>query len=86
MADREQRVRQRAYELWQAEGRPEGRAEQHWEQACRELDALQQPAADVGETKGIVADESGAQFGNELATASGQQSQQQQPTRARKKR
>ena len=29
----ERRIRERAYRLWEAEGRPEGRAQQHWEQA-----------------------------------------------------
>jgi hypothetical protein len=28
--DREQRIRERAYHLWEAEGRPERRAEEHW--------------------------------------------------------
>ncbi|SCM75848.1 conserved hypothetical protein [uncultured Pleomorphomonas sp.] len=29
-ADREDEIRARAYQLWEEEGRPEGRAEQHW--------------------------------------------------------
>jgi Protein of unknown function (DUF2934) len=33
MNDLEERVRQRAYQLWEEEGRPEGRAEVHWEMA-----------------------------------------------------
>lgn len=32
-----ERVRLRAYELWEAEGRPEGRADDHWSQATREV-------------------------------------------------
>lgn len=35
--DREQWVQQRAYAIWEAEGRPEGRDRTHWEQAEREL-------------------------------------------------
>lgn len=35
----EDRVRQKAHELWEGEGRPEGRAEAHWAQA-REIVAL----------------------------------------------
>jgi hypothetical protein len=31
-------IRQRAYEIWEAEGRPEGRQHEHWEQAMRELE------------------------------------------------
>jgi len=29
----EQRIRDRAHKIWEEEGRPEGRAETHWEQA-----------------------------------------------------
>jgi hypothetical protein len=38
----EHRVRERAYFLWEREGRPEGRAEEFWTRACRE--AAQQAA------------------------------------------
>ena len=34
--DREKRVRDRAYEIWESEGRPAGRESEHWEQAERE--------------------------------------------------
>ena len=33
MDDHDERVRQRAYKIWIEEGRPEGRAEIHWEMA-----------------------------------------------------
>ena len=33
----ENRIRQRAHEIWEREGRPEGRQEDHWAQACREI-------------------------------------------------
>jgi len=36
----EQRIRDRAYRLWVEEGRPEGRAEAHWQMA-RELVAIE---------------------------------------------
>ena len=32
-AHREQRIRERAYRMWESEGRPEGRAEQYWHRA-----------------------------------------------------
>lgn len=35
--DREERLQQRAYEIWEAEGCPEGRDIDHWIQAEREL-------------------------------------------------
>lgn len=39
----EQRIRERAYHLWDSEGRPHGRAEEYWERA-RELDGMAQSA------------------------------------------
>ena len=33
MNDRNLRIRERAYRLWEAEGRPEGRAGAHWDMA-----------------------------------------------------
>jgi len=35
---RDDRIRIRAYEIWQREGRPEGRHEQHWVAATGEID------------------------------------------------
>ena len=31
------RIRRRAHEIWEAEGRPEGRAHEHWLRAQREI-------------------------------------------------
>lgn len=39
-SQRMQLIRERAYELWEAEGRPDGRHEAHWLQAEREINAL----------------------------------------------
>lgn len=39
MADREERVRQRAHEIWQREGGSHGRHDEHWHQAQREIEA-----------------------------------------------
>ena len=36
----ERRVRERAYEIWNTTGRPDGRAEQHWLLAEREVLAM----------------------------------------------
>ena len=36
--DREVRIRRRAHELWEQEGRPEGQAPSHWERAAQDLD------------------------------------------------
>jgi Protein of unknown function (DUF2934) len=35
----EHRIQQRAYEIWEREGRPEGQADQHWHQAMAEIAA-----------------------------------------------
>jgi hypothetical protein len=35
----EERIRQRAYEIWVREGQPQGRDAEHWAQACREIEA-----------------------------------------------
>jgi len=36
-ADLYERIQRRAYEIWENEGRPEGAASRHWEQAADEL-------------------------------------------------
>jgi hypothetical protein len=38
-ADRERRIREKAYWLWQEDGAPEGRAEHYWHRARELLDA-----------------------------------------------
>lgn len=38
--DREHRIRNRAYELWESEGRPEGEHDRHWKMALAELGLL----------------------------------------------
>jgi hypothetical protein len=40
MDDLEERIRQRAYKLWEEEGCPEGRADAHWDKAA-ELVAIE---------------------------------------------
>ena len=36
--DRQDRIRQRAHEIWEQAGRPEGAHQEHWEQAAAEID------------------------------------------------
>ncbi|WP_455274219.1 DUF2934 domain-containing protein [Rhizobium herbae] len=36
--DREQLIKERAYSLWETEGNPDGRHEDHWVQAEQEID------------------------------------------------
>jgi hypothetical protein len=44
--DEERLIRERAYEIWEREGRPAGRSEEHWRQAAAEIAAAtEKPAA-----------------------------------------
>ena len=36
--ERETRIREKAYELWETEGRPDGQADRHWYCAARDVD------------------------------------------------
>ncbi len=36
--DREERIRIRAHEIWERQGKPEGRNDEHWDQARREIE------------------------------------------------
>ncbi len=45
MADRQDEVRQRAYQIWKGEGEPSDRHVEHWLQAEREL-AIDSPNTD----------------------------------------
>ncbi|MET1754196.1 DUF2934 domain-containing protein [Novosphingobium sp. RD2P27] len=38
MSDRENRIRERAFALWLEQGSPHGRDQEHWDQACSEID------------------------------------------------
>lgn len=37
--DRNKQIKDRAYEIWEREGRPEGRENAHWERARSEIEA-----------------------------------------------
>jgi len=41
--DRHERIRQRAHEIWEQAGRPEGAHMEHWDQAAAEIDAAGKP-------------------------------------------
>ncbi len=53
--DRHDRIRHRAHEIWEKQGRPHGADQQHWDQATREIDAedsaAKKPAAKAGASK-----------------------------------
>jgi hypothetical protein len=53
--NREEQIRQRAYEIWRGEGRPEGRDTEHRELAARDIDAIDRQAlADVTTAAGVI--------------------------------
>lgn len=56
--DREERIRERAHEIWEQEGRPQGRHDDHWERATREVDGGGSEAAQMASMKGVSADPS----------------------------
>lgn len=53
--EREEQIRARAHEIWEEEGRPEGREEEHWRRAAQELVGNDQAdeAVDVGASSGL---------------------------------
>ncbi len=48
MMDREQKIRERANQIWEEEGRPEGSQEEHWRRAEEEIAAGEHVAAGEG--------------------------------------
>lgn len=50
MVDREQRIRERAYSIWEHEGRPDGQAERHWRMAERAVEELEEGRVSVDAT------------------------------------
>lgn len=46
-SDREERIRRRAYEIWEREGKPDGREAEHWDKAAAEIDAEREGAEAV---------------------------------------
>jgi Protein of unknown function (DUF2934) len=45
----DERIRRRAYEIWEREGRPEGREAEHWRRAAEELAEPPPPPAESQE-------------------------------------
>ncbi len=37
--EREERIREEAYRIWEQEGRPQGREREHWKEAVRRVDS-----------------------------------------------
>ena len=47
-AEKEQRIRARAYEIWLEEGRPDGRENDHWRRAEAQISTEDAEQADKG--------------------------------------
>ncbi|WP_322102586.1 DUF2934 domain-containing protein [Paraburkholderia sp. J41] len=54
--EREERIRRRAYQLWEDDGAPEGKADEYWGRAEKQISA--EYAADNG-TEGVPSDQAG---------------------------
>lgn len=61
MDDREQQRRERAYKIWEDEGRPDGAHEDHWERARDQHELPEQESDDVTKVNQEAEDE----FANE---------------------
>ncbi|MBB3166252.1 DUF2934 domain-containing protein [Rhizobium laguerreae] len=62
--DRENRIRERAHQIWEREGGGEGNQERNWEQATREIDAENAAAGEGDDGKtGSTGSASGLQGG-----------------------
>lgn len=70
MVDREKSIRVRAYEIWESEGRPEGRESQHWEQARMQLAETEDrvPGKDASKAVGSAAKAGSKSKGKTKAT------------------
>jgi hypothetical protein len=68
MNDREQRQRERAYEIWGAEGRVEGTHLDHWQRAWDQHATTEEEADAVTEVNEEASDEFNEQTSSEEAT------------------
>ena len=66
--DREERIRKRAYEIWEREGRQEGSHEAHWSQAQEELRA-EEPAEGAQDETNVGEPASSGETGTDKAPA-----------------
>lgn len=49
-SDKEDLIRRRAYALWEKEGRPEGKQEEHWRRAHEEMHGLEDAPKQIPDT------------------------------------
>ncbi len=84
-SDIEEKVRARAHQIWEQEGRHEGQAEEHWRRAVEELEA----AGQIGHKDAVEAAEAGPEQkpkrGRKAAAPSAESAPAEQPKRTRSK-
>jgi hypothetical protein len=56
-AERERRIRERAYAIWEREGRPHGKDLEHWRRAEAEIAAGERPPGATGDDGAVAAAE-----------------------------
>ncbi|QGZ66545.1 DUF2934 domain-containing protein [Paraburkholderia acidisoli] len=54
--EREERIRRRAYQLWQDDGAPDGKSDEYWSRAEKQVAAEYDAESDSG---GVASDQSG---------------------------
>ncbi|MDS4073387.1 MAG: DUF2934 domain-containing protein, partial [Defluviicoccus sp.] len=54
-------IEKRAHEIWEREGRPDGRAEEHWQRAVAELDDEAAAAAEKAAAEKAAAEKAAAE-------------------------
>jgi hypothetical protein len=69
--DRDERIATRAYAIWERDGRPEGRSEEHWHRALQEIEDEDRAVGALGKVrrKAKAAIESVAQGAIQMAAA-----------------
>ncbi|MDM9627659.1 DUF2934 domain-containing protein [Rhizobium sp. S152] len=68
MEDLEQQQRERAYKIWEDEGRPEGRDLEHWDRAAEKGRGNDTETAKVTQINQDANDEFNGEHGGRLAT------------------
>jgi hypothetical protein len=65
MTDIEQQRRERAYHIWEREGRPEGRQIEHWRMADEDGGRTEEQASEITEANQDASDEFNGENGRE---------------------
>ncbi len=88
---RQQRIRERAYHLWEADGRPDGRDDEYWERASELVGMEESPRAGQVPVREEIAEEASIQdnlgeFPDRLSDQGEHQATPSSPARAQTRR